>query len=65
MLRKNRSRLMPVTGVDDDEKYGNIGYEIIIGVAATDGPNNNGLNAQDVSLINLDDETRPDGRRPK
>jgi hypothetical protein len=52
----NVPRVITVTGVDDTEKDGNIAYRIIIG-AGTGGSDYEGIDAPDVMLLNIDDES--------
>ncbi|MBL6991176.1 MAG: hypothetical protein ISR65_15435 [Bacteriovoracaceae bacterium] len=46
-----------ITGVDDDLEDGNQYYTIILGVAASNDSNYNGLKPNNVSLYNYDDDT--------
>ena len=50
-----------VTGVDDGDINGNIGYTIITAAATSTDPDYSGLDADDVSVTNHDDETPPGG----
>ncbi len=52
----NISQIVIVTGVDDDIADGDISYSIITGTTVSNDPNYNGINPDDVSLVNADDE---------
>ncbi len=45
-----------VTGVDDDLGDGNVAYTVVTGVAISADPKYSGLDADDVTLVNIDDE---------
>jgi len=47
---------LTVTGVDDSIYDGNISYSIITAPATSSDPNFNGLNASDVSVMNIDND---------
>jgi hypothetical protein len=53
----NVAQTVTVTGVDDFSVDGSIAYTIITAPAVSDDPNYNGLNASDVSVTNVDDDT--------
>ena len=48
---------MTVTGVDDYVDDGDIGYTIVTAAAASADANYNGLNAADVAVTNVDNDT--------
>ena len=50
-----------VTGVDDAIDDGDVGYTIVTAAATSDDPSYNGLDADDVSVTNLDDDSPPGG----
>lgn len=45
-----------VTGTDDSETDGAVGYTIVTAAAVSSDPNYSGMDAADVSVTNLDDE---------
>ena len=55
----NAEQLVTVTGVDDNLSDGNQGYRIILGAdnSTSDTTGYNGLNPQDVMVMNVDDES--------
>jgi len=53
----NSSRLVTVTGVNDDVDDGDVVYSIITAPASSSDSNYAGLNAADVSVTNIDDDT--------
>ena len=53
----NVPQTVTVTGVDDFEVDGDIGYSVILAAATSTDTNYNGLDPDDVSLTNLDDDT--------
>jgi hypothetical protein len=52
----NISQSVIVTGVDDYQVDGNVDYQIIIAPAVSGDSNYNGINAADVSLLNMDND---------
>ena len=54
----NTPKIVTVTGVNDDIDDGNILYSIITAAASSGDGDYNGLNPADVSVTNLDDDTR-------
>ncbi|MGE0159717.1 MAG: Ig-like domain-containing protein [Gemmatimonadales bacterium] len=50
-------RTVTVTGVNDAAQDGNIVYTIVTAPATSSDPSYNGVNAADVSVTNIDDET--------
>ena len=46
-----------MTGVDDVVVDGDVAYTIVTAPAASTDPNYNGLNAADVSVTNIDNDT--------
>ena len=53
----NTSQIVTVAGVDDDVDDGNIGFSIVTGAASSIDSNYDGLDAADVTLTNIDDDT--------
>ncbi|MBW4648780.1 MAG: DUF4347 domain-containing protein [Kastovskya adunca ATA6-11-RM4] len=53
----NQAQTVTVTGVDDAEVDGNIAYKIITAAAVSADLNYNGLNADDVAVTNLNNDT--------
>mgnify|MGYP001275829262 CR=1 FL=1 len=53
----NVAQTVTVTGQDDDVDDGDIGYSVITAAAISPDANYNGLNAVDVAVTNVDDET--------
>lgn len=53
----NVPQTVTVTGVNDNIDDGNLAYSIILGAATSVDPAYNGLDASDVALSNLDDDT--------
>lgn len=49
-------RTVVVTGVDDAVDDGNVGYQIVLSPATSADPGYNGLDPQDVSLVNRDND---------
>ncbi len=45
-----------ITGVDDSEWDGDVAYQIQLGAATSEDPAYQGLDAEDLSLINIDDD---------
>ncbi len=45
-----------VTGLDDDASDGDVTYEIVLGPSVSDDPNYDGLELDDISLVNRDDD---------
>ncbi len=56
-LNWNSDQTVTVTGVDDTDIDGNISYFIILGIASSDDSNFSGVNPDDISIVNLDNET--------
>jgi parallel beta-helix repeat protein len=54
----NIAQVVVVTGDDDSIIDGNIGYSVLIAAATSSDPAYNGLDASDISLSNLDLDTR-------
>ncbi|MBF0240196.1 MAG: DUF1566 domain-containing protein [SAR324 cluster bacterium] len=52
----NTNQTVTVTGVDDVAQDGNIAYYIILGIVTSSDSNYNGLNPNDVSVTNLDND---------
>jgi hypothetical protein len=52
----NTPHIVTVTGVDDAEIDGNIAYTIITGAASSADQLYNGLQAADVSVLNIDND---------
>ncbi len=52
----NVAQTVTVTGVNDVVADGNITYTVIIGAATSADPNYNGLNPDDIAVINIDDD---------
>jgi uncharacterized repeat protein (TIGR01451 family) len=52
----NSSRLVTVTGMNDDADDGDVVFSIVTAAASSSDGKYNGLNAADVSVTNLDDE---------
>ena len=52
----NVPQVVTVTGVDDPRKDGNKAYKIITAAATSADANYNGINAADVSLVNIDND---------
>lgn len=46
-----------VTGANDDEEDGDVAFSVVTMPAESTDPNYSGLNAEDVALVNVDDET--------
>ncbi|MBW4648779.1 MAG: DUF4347 domain-containing protein [Kastovskya adunca ATA6-11-RM4] len=53
----NQAQTVTVTGVDDAEVDGNIAYKIITAAAVSADLNYNGLNADDVAVTNIDNDS--------
>lgn len=53
----NVPQTVTVTGVDDFVVDGTIGYTIVTAAAASADPSYNGLNAADVSVVNIDNDS--------
>jgi ketosteroid isomerase-like protein len=53
----NQAQTVTVTGVDDAEVDGNIAYKIITAAAVSADSNYNGLNPDDVAVINVDNDS--------
>ena len=53
----NTARTVTVTGVNDDLDDGDMGFNIVTASATSTDPNYSGLNADDVSVTNRDDDT--------
>jgi hypothetical protein len=53
----NAPQSVTVTGVNDDERDGNVEYTIHVESAASDDEDYDGMNADDVTVSNTDDET--------
>jgi subtilisin family serine protease len=53
----NVPQTVTVTGVNDNVDDGNLAYSIVLGAATSADAGYNGLNAGDVALSNLDDDT--------
>jgi len=53
----NAPQVVTVTGVDDNLPDGNQTYQIVTAPAVSDDPVFNGVNAADVTLVNIDNET--------
>src|SRR3989449_329748 len=53
----NTAQIVTVTGVDDFTVDGNVAYTILTAAATSTDGGYNGLNAADVSVTNLDDDT--------
>lgn len=54
-LNWDKAQEVTVTGVDDTEQDGDVGYAIVTAPAASSDGKYNNLNSPDVSVINLDD----------
>ncbi|MGI9519013.1 MAG: proprotein convertase P-domain-containing protein, partial [Pirellulaceae bacterium] len=54
-------QIVTVTGVDDAIEDGDIAYTIITAAATSADPEYNGLDADDVSVTNIDDDSPPGG----
>lgn len=52
----NQARTVTVIGIDDDQVDGDQAYTILIGPAVSDDPDYHGIDPDDVSVINLDDD---------
>ena len=55
----NVAQIVTVTGVDDAIIDGNIAYTIVVGVTSSADPSYNGLNPDDVSVTNTDNDVPP------
>src|SRR5205814_3789215 len=53
----NAPQTVTVTGVNDSVVDGNVAYTIVTAPAASTDPNYNGVNASDVSVTNLENNT--------
>jgi len=53
----NSAQLVTVVGEDDDVDDGNVAYGIVTAPASSSDSNYSGLNANDVAVTNLDDDT--------
>ena len=53
----NASQTVTVTGVDDFLEDGDVGYTIVTAAATSSDPDYNGLDADDVSVTNQDDDS--------
>src|SRR4029077_20155407 len=53
----NVPQIVTITGVDNDLDDGDIGYTIVTAAATSSDSNYDGLNASDVSVTNIDNET--------
>ncbi len=51
----NSAKTVTVAGVDDDEPDGNVTYHIVTSAASSTDPDYNGINPDDVTVINEDD----------
>ena len=60
----DKPQTVTVTGVDDDELDGDIPYIVAIGPAVSEDPTYDGLDAADVEVINLDNDTGPPDLTP-
>jgi large repetitive protein len=56
-LNWNIARTVTVSGANDDVDDGDVAYSVVTDAAASADPNYNLLNADDVSLSNIDDDT--------
>jgi hypothetical protein len=52
----NVAQIVTVTGIDDPEADGNIGYSVITAAATSSDPNYNSLNPSDVGVTNNDND---------
>ena len=52
----NSEQTITVTGVDDDTDDGDVSYTIIIDPAESDDPDYSGMDAEDITVINEDDD---------
>ena len=52
----NVAQTVTVTGVDDSQPDGNVGYSVVTGAATSTDGGYNGLNAADVAVTNVDNE---------
>jgi hypothetical protein len=52
----NIPQTVTITGVDDLQADGNVVYTIVTGAAVSDDPRYNGLNSDDVSVTNIDND---------
>jgi hypothetical protein len=57
----NTPQTVTVTGVDDAIEDGDVDYTILIAAATSTDPDYNGLDANDVSVTNQDDDSPPGG----
>jgi len=56
----NTPQAVTVTGVDDPDFDGDVPYTVNVGPATSADPGYNGLDAPDVDVVNLNDETPPE-----
>ncbi len=56
----NSAQIVTVTGINDDVDDGDVAYSIITAPATSSDGSYSGLNAADVSVINIDDDGGPD-----
>src|SRR5262249_4367394 len=54
----NVPQTVTLTGVDDNELDGDVAYQILTAPAVSHDPKYSGLDAQDVSVVNKDNDTR-------
>jgi hypothetical protein len=53
----NNAQSVMITGIDDDVKDGDINFNVIIEPAVSDDADYNGMDADDLALVNLDNDT--------
>jgi subtilisin-like proprotein convertase family protein len=58
-LNWNTPQTVTVTGVDDDEVDGDVAYTVVLSPATSGDPAYNGLNPDDVAIVNWDNDGNP------